>query len=83
MDVVGLAAARRLALTGASVAGGELERLGLVTRLLPGQAAMRVAAAEAAARIAAAAPLSLRAAKAAFFELSRRDAPPDCSAPSP
>jgi enoyl-CoA hydratase len=27
--------------------------------------------------MAAAAPLSLRAAKAAFFELARRDAPPD------
>lgn len=77
VDVVGLAVARRLVLTGASVAGDELERLGLVARLLPGQAAMRAAAAEAAAQIAAAAPLSLRAAKAAFSELSRRDAPPD------
>jgi enoyl-CoA hydratase/carnithine racemase len=77
VDVIGLAAARRLVLTGASVAGEELERLGLVTRLLPDRAAMREAAAEAAAQTAAGAPLPLRAAKAAFFELSRRDAPPD------
>jgi hypothetical protein len=38
---------------------------------------MRAAADEAAAQIASAAPLSLRAAKAAFFELARRDATPD------
>jgi enoyl-CoA hydratase/carnithine racemase len=50
------------------MAGAELERLGLVTALLPDQTTMRAAA------MAEAAPLSLRAAKAAFFELARRPA---------
>jgi len=77
IDVIGLAQARRLVLTGASVTGAELERLGLVTALLPDQNAMRAAAWKAALAMAEAAPLSLRAAKAAFFELARRDAPPD------
>lgn len=77
VDVVGLAQARRMVLTGASLCGPDLERLGLVTAVLPDQAAMRAAASAAANELAAAAPLSLRAAKAAFFELTRRDAPPD------
>lgn len=77
VDVIGLAATRLMVLTGRSFAGEELARLGLVTRLLPDRAAMQAAAEEAAAEIAAAAPLSLQAAKAAFFELTRRDAPPD------
>jgi len=77
VDVIGLAQARRMVLTGASMAGAELERLGLVTALLPDQATMRAAAWAAAVAMAEAAPLSLRAAKAAFFELARRDAPPD------
>lgn len=68
VDVIGLAQARRMVLTGASMAGAELERLGLVTALLPDQTTMRAAA------MAEAAPLSLRAAKAAFFELARRPA---------
>jgi enoyl-CoA hydratase/carnithine racemase len=66
-----------MVLTGRSFAGTELLEMGLVTRLLPEQPAMRAAAEEAAAEIASAAPLSLRAAKAAFFELARRDASPD------
>lgn len=77
VDIVGLATARLMVLTGRSFAGEELARMGLVTQVLPDQAAMRRAAEEAAAEIAAAAPLSLRAAKAAFFELARRDALPD------
>ena len=77
VDVIGLAQARRMVLTGASMAGAELERLGLVNALLPDQATMRAAAWAAAVAMAEAAPLSLRAAKAAFFELARRDAPPD------
>ena len=77
VDVIGLAQARRMVLTGASMAGAELERLCLVTALLPDQATMRAAAWAAAVAMAEAAPLSLRAAKAAFFELARRDAPPD------
>jgi enoyl-CoA hydratase/carnithine racemase len=68
VDVIGLAQARCMVLTGASMAGAELERLGLVTALLPDQTTMRAAA------MAEAAPLSLRAAKAAFFELARRPA---------
>jgi enoyl-CoA hydratase len=77
VDVIGLAATRLMVLTGRSFSGEELAQLGLVTRLLPDQAAMCAAVDEAAAEIAAAAPLSLHAAKAAFFELTRRDAPPD------
>jgi len=79
VDVIGLAQARRMVLTGASMAGAELERLGLVTALLPDQGGMRAAAwaAAVAMAMAEAEPLSLSAAKAAFFELARRDAPPD------
>ncbi len=72
VDVAGLATARLMVLTGCSLAGAELERMGLVTQLLPDRAAM-----QAAAEIASAAPLALRAAKAAFRELTRRDAPAD------
>ena len=77
VDVIGLAATRLMVLTGRAFTGDDLQRLGLVTRVLPDQAAMRLAAEEVAVEIASAAPLSLHAAKAAFFELSRRDAPPD------
>ncbi|UPY38030.1 enoyl-CoA hydratase-related protein [Sediminicoccus sp. KRV36] len=77
VDVIGLAQTRLMVLTGRSFAGAELERMGLVTALLPDRAAMLDAAEEAAAEIAAAAPLALRAAKAALFEIARRDAPPD------
>jgi len=77
VDVVGLASARRMVLTGASLSGHELERWGLVTALLPDRAAMHAAALSAAREMAVAAPLSLATAKAAFFELVRRDAPPD------
>jgi enoyl-CoA hydratase/carnithine racemase len=77
VDVVGLATARLMVLTGRTFTGEDLPRLGLVTALLPDQTAMHAAADAAAAEIAAAAPLSLHAAKAAFFELSRRGAPPD------
>lgn len=77
VDVIGLASTRWMVLTGRSFTGEDLTRLGLVTRLLPDHAAMLQAAEEAAMEIAAAAPLSLHAAKAAFFELARRDAPPD------
>jgi enoyl-CoA hydratase len=77
VDVAGLATARRMVLTGRSFAGAELERMGLVTQMLPDRAAMLAAAEAAASDIAAAAPLSLRAAKAAFREIARRDGPPD------
>lgn len=77
VDVIGLARTRLMVLTGRMFAGAELVELGLVTRLLPDRAAMEGAVAEAAAGIAAAAPLSLLAAKGAFFEIARRDAPPD------
>jgi enoyl-CoA hydratase/carnithine racemase len=77
VDVAGLATARLMVLTGRSFAGAELERMGLVTQLLPDRAAMQAAAEAAAAEIASAAPLALRAAKAAFRELTRRDTPPD------
>jgi enoyl-CoA hydratase/carnithine racemase len=77
LDVIGLARTRLMVLTGRSFGGAELLEMGLVTRLMPDQAAMRAAVEEAAIEIASAALLSLRAAKAAFFELARRDAPPD------
>jgi len=62
-------------IAGASLAGAALEGLGLVSALPPDQARMRAAASDAAVAMAEAAPLSLRAAKAAFFELMRRDGP--------
>lgn len=77
VDVIGLAQARLMVLTGRRFEGVALERMGLVTQLLPDRAAMLDATAAAAADMAEAAPLALRAAKAAFTELARRDAPPD------
>ncbi len=77
LDVVPPATARWMVLTGRAVTGEDLARLGLVHAVLPDQPAMRAAAMEAAREVAAAAPLALRAAKAGFFELLRRDAPPD------
>lgn len=77
VDVVGLATARLMVLTGRSFTGAALERLGLVTQMLPDQASMQEAATEAAREVAGAAPLSLRAAKVAFHELARRDGAPD------
>ncbi len=77
VDVIGLARARQMVLTGESFSGDILRAIGLVTELHPDRATMQTAAEAAAHAIAAAAPLSLRAAKAAFFELARRDATPD------
>lgn len=77
LDVVPPAIARWMVLTGRPVAGEELARLGLVHAVLPDQRAMRAAAMDAAREVAASAPLAQRAAKAGFFELLRRDAPPD------
>lgn len=77
VDVIGLAATRLMVLTGRSFSGAELAEMGLVTRMLGDRPAMLAEVEAAAAEIAAAAPLSLHAAKATFFELSRRDAPPD------
>jgi len=62
VDVIGLAQARCMVLTGASMAGAELERLGLVTAVLPDQATMRAAAWAAPAAMADAPPDLARAA---------------------
>ncbi len=79
-DVVGLARAREMVLTGRSYAGAELLALGLVQQVLPDRAAMEAEVARLAAELAANAPLSLAAAKLAFRELARRDAPADLAA---
>jgi enoyl-CoA hydratase len=77
IDVIGLAAAREMVLLGQHYGGEEIARLGLVHRLLPDRAALRTQVGVIAAELAANAPLSLAAAKVAFRELTRRDAPPD------
>ncbi|HEY8612227.1 MAG TPA: enoyl-CoA hydratase-related protein [Roseomonas sp.] len=77
VDVVGLARAREMVLLGRQYTGEELADLGLATHLLPGKAALEAAVSELAAELAANAPLSLRAAKIAFQELSRHNGPPD------
>ncbi len=77
VDVVGLARAREMVLLGRQYGAEEMAALGLVTRLLPDRPALEAAASEVAAELAANAPLSLMAAKIAFQEVSRRDAPPD------
>jgi len=77
LDVVAPATARWMVLTGRAVTGEELARRGLVHAVPPDQPSMRAAALDAAREVAASAPLAQRAAKAGFFELLRRDAPPD------
>ncbi len=79
-DVVGLARAREMVLTGRSYTGEDLLALGLVQRVLPDRAAMEVEVARLAAELAANAPLSLAAAKLSFREMARRDGPPDLAA---
>lgn len=77
IDVVGLARAREMVLLGRQYGGEELLTLGLVQRMLPDRAALDNAASELGAELAANAPLSLKAAKIAFQELTRRDGLPD------
>jgi enoyl-CoA hydratase/carnithine racemase len=79
-DVVGLARAREMVLTGRSYAGEDLLALGLVQQVLPDRAAMEAEVTRLAAELAANAPLSLAAAKLSFRELARRDGPPDLAA---
>ncbi len=79
-DVVGLARAREMVLTGRSYAGEALLAMGLVQQVLPDRASMEAEVAALAAELAANAPLSLAAAKQSFRELGRRDAPPDLAA---
>jgi enoyl-CoA hydratase/carnithine racemase len=77
LDAVGEAAAREMVILGRHYGAQDIHRLGLVHRFLPDQAALHAEAAAMAAELAANAPLSLAAAKIAFRELARRDAPPD------
>lgn len=77
VEVVGLARAREMVLLGQQYGGDELASLGLAHRVLADRAALEAAVDEAAAELAGNAPLSLAAAKVAFAELTRRDAPPD------
>ena len=75
--VVGLARAREMVLLGRQYGGAELLSLGVVAQLLPDIPALEAAVTALAQELAANAPLSLKAAKIAFQELARRDAPPD------
>lgn len=77
VDVVGLARAREMVLLGRQYGGEEAFALGIVHRLVPDRAALAEAANEIARELAENAPLSLAAAKVAFREAARRDAPPD------
>lgn len=77
VDVVGLARAREMVLLGRQYGGEELLSLGVATQLLPDLPALDVAVAALAKELAANAPLSLKAAKIAFRELTRRDGAPD------
>jgi enoyl-CoA hydratase/carnithine racemase len=77
VDVVGLARAREMVLLGRQYAGEEVLSLGIAQQLLPNLPALDTAVAALAQELAANAPLSLRAAKIAFRELSRRGGPPD------
>ncbi|HEV7265812.1 MAG TPA: enoyl-CoA hydratase-related protein [Falsiroseomonas sp.] len=80
VDVVGLARAREMVLLGRQYSGEALRDLGLAQLVVPDRGALETAAAGMAAELVANAPLSLQAAKLAFAELSRRDAPPDLEA---
>jgi enoyl-CoA hydratase/carnithine racemase len=77
VDVIGLARTREMVLLGRSYAGEELAALGILNRVVPDRTALQATVAEMAAELAANAPLSLAAAKVAFREVARRDAPPD------
>ncbi len=77
LDAVGEAAAREMVLLGRRYSAQDIQRLGLVHRLLPDHARLLAEAEALAAELAANAPLSMAAAKIAFRELARRDAPPD------
>ncbi len=77
VDVVGLARAREMVLLGRQYGGEELISLGFATQLLPDLAALDAATTTLAKELAANAPLSLKAAKIAFRELTRRDGVPD------
>jgi enoyl-CoA hydratase/carnithine racemase len=66
-----------MVLLGRQYGGEALLTLGIAERLLPDISSLEAAAAALARELAANAPLSLKAAKIAFQELTRRDAPPD------
>lgn len=71
--VLGLARAREMVLLGRHYAGEELLSLGIAQRILPDRAALDLAVTALARDLAANAPLSLRAAKIAFQELTRTE----------
>lgn len=77
VDVVGPARAREMVLLGRRYGGEDLLRLGLAHQLVPDRTALAATVDAMARELAAAAPLSLAAAKVAFAELARRDAPAD------
>lgn len=77
VDVVGLARAREMVLLGRQYGGEELLQLGVVQRMVADRAALVEAADDLARELAENAPLSLMAAKIAFQEVARRDAPAD------
>jgi enoyl-CoA hydratase/carnithine racemase len=77
VDVVGPARAREMVLLGRQYGGEELLQLGVVQRMVPDRAALAEAVDVLARELAENAPLSLMAAKVAFQEAMRRDAPPD------
>ncbi len=73
VDVVGLARARQMVLLGRQYAGEELLALGIAQQVLPDGPALEAAVTGLAQELAANAPLSLKAAKIAFQELTRRE----------
>src|SRR5690606_12154599 len=77
VDVVGPARAREMVLLGRQYGGQELLELGVVQRMVPDRAALSEAVETLARELAGNAPLSLAAAKVAFAEIMRRDAPAD------
>lgn len=77
VDVVGPARAREMVLLGRQYGGEELLELGVVQRMVPDRAALAEAVDGLARELAENAPLSLMAAKIAFQEVMRRDAPAD------
>lgn len=77
VDVVGPARAREMVLLGRQYGGEELLELGVVQRMVPDRAALAEAADGLARELAENAPLSLMAAKIAFQEVARREAPAD------
>lgn len=77
VDVIGLSRAREMILLGGQYGGEDAASFDLVHWCVSSRSELTAKVASVAAQLAANAPLSLRAAKMVFAELTRRDASPD------